>query len=528
MNSIIELPTTTKRNIFIGDTKKLDKGFLKACDAVVKTLGAEGKLALLENTNVNQPPIPTKDGVTVMRHIRFSNKVENFGALQAIAGCAVTLEKSGDSTTTTAAFMQAYLRKLSRKKFNKKVEKGINIGLQEVKKWLEKLSYPTTTKELEQIIKTSVNNDEKLSKVVFNAFEKAGEEGTVEIVKNKDILETQFVEQNGMYLDSHGYVSPHFVNKASKQIYDNENVSVLCASVWDKDLTVIQSVKNFHLQNGKDTPLLVFIERSHSDFTEEMIKWKENGFNICVVALNGYDEYESETLLKDVATMTGAKVYNPRQEKPEIILGVADKAVVSFNTTTISVHTPPQEVFDLINELETAEKKDERRLKRLKGKVVIIEVGGMNELQIKEEFDRVEDAIASVKSSKAEGYISGGGSTLVHISSRMNTEMPTKEIQTGYNLVKEVIKEPFIKILENANRKTKTKWWHWYRDYMEASRKYHYIGYNAVKDEISNLLEDGVIDSKKSIRVAIESATERAIQMFNIDVVTTFPQEITL
>lgn len=518
-----------KQNIFINDTKKLDSGFLKACDAVVKTLGAEGKLALLENTNTNQPPIATKDGVTVMQHIRFSNKTENFGALQAIAGAAVTLERAGDSTTTTAAFMQGYLRKLKRKNFNKKVEKGINLGLEEVKSWLEDLSLPTTSEELRNIINTSVNNDSKLADVLFEAFESAGNEGAVEVVKNKDLLETSFTEQKGMYLDSHGYVSPYFINRQEKTSYDAENVAVLCAAVWETDLKLIKAIQNFYQTNAKSTPLIVFLERPNSDFTDKMINLKNIGCNICVVAVNGYDEYESEMLLRDIAMLTGAKVFNPRDEKPEFILGLADKAVVTLSTTTISVHTPPKEVFDTIALLESADKKDERRLKRLKGKVVIIEVGGLNDLQIKEEFDRVEDAIASVKSSKAEGYIAGGGSTLVFISNKMNSVMSTEEVQRGYNLVKEVIKEPFIKILENANRKTKKYGWDfWNKDYIKPCIERYGIGYNAATDEISNLFDDGVIDSKKSIRVALESATERATQMFNIDVICHFPMSMEL
>ena len=161
MTSLQDIIQKTKQNIYIKDTKKLDKGFLKACDVVTETLGAEGKLALLENANQNLPPIATKDGVTVMQHVRLPNKIENFGVLQAIAGSAVTLQKAGDSTTTTASFMQGYLRKLNRKKFNKKVEKGIKLGLEEVNKWLEHLAIPTTREDLKQIIKTSVNNEEK-------------------------------------------------------------------------------------------------------------------------------------------------------------------------------------------------------------------------------------------------------------------------------------------------------------------------------------------------------------------------------
>ena len=512
-------------NIFIGDTKRLDKGFLNACDAVIKTLGAEGKLALLENGNTNQPPQATKDGVTVMQHIRFSNKTENFGALQAIAGCAVTLERAGDSTTTTAAFMQGYLRKLKRKKFNKKVERGIKLGLQEVNEWLEKLSRETAPENLKQIIKTSVNNDEKLASTIYNAFMISD---NVEVVKNKEIPDTIFTEQNGMYLDSHGYVSPYFINRLDKTSYDADNVSVLCAAIWEKDVKVVQAVKTFYQTQPKQTPLIVFLERPNSDFTEQMIGLKNIGCNVCVVAVNGYDEYESEVLLNDIAMLTGAKTYNPRDEKPDFALGIADKAVVTLSTTTISVHTPPQEVFETLEILESADKKDVRRIKRLKGKVVIVEVGGMNDLQIKEEFDRVEDAIASVKSSKAEGFIAGGGATLVYIANRINTRQDTQEVQRGYDLVKEVIQEPFIKILENANRKTKLNWWDWHYDYMTPSMIEYGVGYNAATDEISNLFDDGVIDSKKSIRVALESATERAIQMFNIDVIVHFPENMSL
>jgi hypothetical protein len=50
------------------------------------------------------------------------------------------------------------------------------------------------------------------------------------------------------------------------------------------------------------------------------------------------------------------------------------------------------------------------------------------------------------------------------------------------------------------------------------------VGYNASTDEISNLNDDGIIDSKKSIRVALESASESAIKMFNTGVIVHYPK----
>jgi len=346
-----------KQNIYIKDMRKLDKGFLKACDAVTETLGAEGKLALRENHNVNQPPLISKDGILLFQTIRFPNKVENFGALQAIAGSAVTLQRSGDSTTTTASFMQGYLRKLNRKHFNKKVELGIKLGLVEVNEWLELLAVPTTKEDLRRIIKTSVNNDVELADTIFDAFSSAGEDGAVEVASNPDLTKTSFTEQNGMYLDSHGYVSPFFINREAKTSYDSENVAILCASTWEADNKVVQAVKNFYQHTDKSTPLVLFLERPNSDMTEEMLKLKRVGCNICVIAVNGYDEYESETLLNDIALLTGAKVFNPRDANPEFVLGVADKLVATHNTTTISVFEMPKGVEEAIETLESADKK---------------------------------------------------------------------------------------------------------------------------------------------------------------------------
>lgn len=513
----------SKNNILIKEYKLLDAGFLGACDAVAETLGMEGKLAMLDNNT--EAPIVTKDGVSVMRHIRFSNKTMNFGALQAIAGAARTLEKSGDSTTTTAVFMQGYIRKLKRSLFNKAVERGINKGVEDVYNHLAVLSRKATKSDFKRIARTACNNDEALASIIMQAFDYAGKDGIVECVQNGDKDKTEFVKQDGMFLDSHGYTSPFFINRQDKTVcFEGENVGVICSATWEYSPKIIDTIKNFYSMNDKKTPLIVFLERPNSDMTEKLVGIKEVGFNVCCVATNGYDEYESQNLLEDIANFTGASVYNPRDTESDIIFGIADKVVSTLSNTSIVVENVPQIIKDKLETLEKADKKDSRRIKRLKGKASIIEVGGITPSQQKEIFDRVEDAIASIKTTSAEGYIAGGGSSLVYISSLMQMKLKNKEEQRGYNLVKEVIKEPFLRILKNANRRQSA----FGKNYLGYSSKNYGIGYNAETDEISNLLDDGIIDSKKSIRIALESATERAIQMFNIGVICHFPESQSL
>lgn len=509
-------------NILIKNYEKLDAGFLGACDAVAETLGAEGKLALIENTETNNPPIVTKDGVTVMKHVRYSDKIMNFGALQAIGGAMRTLAKSGDSTTTTAVFMQGYLRKIKRQFFNKAVERGILKGVDEAYTLLDKVSRKATKKDLKRIANISCNNDTELASKIIEAFDYAGEDGIVEtiIVDNKE--KTEFIKREGMFLDSHGYVSPYFINKEDKKAcFEGEGVAVLCSATWEYEPKMIEAIREFYEMNGRDKskPLVLFLERPHSDMTEKLIGIQQVGFNVCCVATNGYDEKESETLLNDIATLTGAGVYNPRNPNTQIVLGYADKITVTLENTSIVVNEVPKEIEETLKVLEGQDKKDTRRIKRLKTKAGVIEVGGLTKSQQKEIFDRVEDAIASIKTTSSEGYISGGGSALTYISGLMNSKLP-KEEQVGYDLVKMVLKEPMIRILKNANRQNLEE------EVIYEALKTYGIGYNAVTDEISDLLKDGVIDSKKSIRVALESATERAIQQLNIGVVVSFPRSI--
>lgn len=507
-------------NILIKDYELIDAGFLGACDAVAETFGAEGKLAILENPNMNEPPIVTKDGVTVMKHIRYPNKFMNFGALQAIGGAMRTLAKSGDSTTTTAIFMQGIVRGTDRKNFNKSVERGINAAVGEVYNLLGGIAKKATKKDLRRIAKIACNNDSEISNIVTEAFEYAGKDGIVEVTKNENIEKTRFLKREGMFLNSHGYVSPYLINKEDKKAcFEGDGVYVICSATWEYEQKIINTIQTFYQTNAKTTPLVVFLERPHSDMTEKLVGIKSVGYNICCVATNGYDELDSETLLNDIANLTGITPYNPRIVDSVIEVGFAKKITVNLDSTSIIVDETPKIILDTIQTLEGQEVKDQRRINRLKTKAGVVEVGGLTPSQLKEVFDRVEDAVASIKTTSVEGFIAGGGVTFTYISGLLNSKLK-KDEQIGYNLIKNVLHEPLKRLLKNANREDM------FNSVLEVSQGTYGFGYNAVTDCISDLLKDGVIDSKKSIRIALESATERAVQQLNIGVVVAFPQSI--
>ena len=92
----------------------------------------------------------------------------------------------------------------------------------------------------------------------------------------------------------------------------------------------------------------------------------------------------------------------------------------------------------------------------------------------------------------------------------MDSVFTNSDIQFGYEVIKKAIQAPFEQICENANRSPKK--------YKKECKTYG-LGYNAVNDEVSNLIVDGVIDSKKSLRVSLENALSVSKLLLNTKVV---------
>jgi len=518
-----------QNNILINDLDLFDEGFMEACELIATTLGANGKLSLLDNEHQGQPPRISKDGISVIKNTRFPNKTKNFGCLKAIEGCGLTLSRSGDSTTSTGVLMGAYLKSFKRKDFNKAVERGMYKAVSEVYEHLENLAKRPTKKQLKEVVTVACNGDKELASIISEAYEYSGKDGVLEPVLKPEKREVEFIKQDGMVIKGHGYASEYFVNKENKNFcFEGQDVAVICSSTWDYNQNILSSIQSFYSSNPKTSPLVLFLERPNSSMLEKMISIRQSNYNVNLVYTNENTEYDSETLLNDIANLTGASVYNPRNADSEIVFGLADKVISNLDSTTVLVEDVPQIFKDTLELLKSAEKKDEKRIKRLTTKSSVVSVGGVSPSIASETFDRVEDAIFSLKTSLKEGIIPGGGTTLVFISGLMKTKLKNKEEQQGYDLVKKVIKAPFLQLLKNNNRKTAKKYEFWKKDYLSPALNNFGVGYNSVKDEISNLYEDGVIDSKLSIRVSIESSLEIAVQMFNIGSIVHFPESQSL
>ena len=503
------------KKLYIGDVDKLIEGFSLVCEAVGTSLGSEGKLSVLENEFLGFPVI-TKDGISIARKIFFDDKVKNMGASIAKQSSARSLTLSGDSTTTNLVLANAIV-KASKKDgeyfFNKKVEQGINEAYKDIEKHLNKLSKKVTPASVKKIARVSANGDKEIADIVFKAYEKVGQSGLID-VQEYDNPFTALKHTNGMKLNK-GFYTPFLINNQETGVFEGSDVTVIAYNGFE--IHKSEAIINYINDHKGDTILLVAERMNSEDFVREIYKINQKGFNICVIECPEFDK-KREAILEDIAIYTGGEVFIQGSSE-KVVPGKVSKLLVEQNYTSFFQDSLSESVLERVGQLKsqlltTSDKEFfNKRISNFEGTSATILVGGMSPQETKEKFDRVEDSVCAVKSALQEGYIAGGGSALVYIATKLNRTFNNEDVQFGYNLMREAIEAPFRQICINARRDAES--------FLPAARSFYGIGYNSATDEQANLVKDGILDSKRSIKIALEQAKTSAILLMNVKVVVT-------
>ena len=500
--------------------KGLQKGINQLADAVVTTLGPNGRNVVINNGGRVQS---TKDGVTVAKAIEVEDEIENTGVQMVKQAAIKTAEQAGDGTTTsTLLAREIYNNGLaySDKGHNSvEIKRGVDIAVTEVVDHLQSISQDISSEDqLKQIATISANNDDTVGELIATAMKNVGSDGVVTIEESRT-GETYLETVEGMQFDR-GFKSPYFVN-------DNDNLSC----TLQKPMILINKGKITQVKDllpllegmsQQSKPLLIIAEDIDGEALATLIVNKMKGIlNVCAVKAPDFGDRRT-LILEDIATLTGGVVVDrDKGMKLEKLdpdwLGQARTATVTKETTTIVDGAGSQEdiesrITSLQNQIEGSNssfeiEKLQERLAKMVGGVAVIHVGGNTETEMNETKDRVDDALNATKAAIEEGIVSGGGVALLNISKMMNKQLPTKDYQLGYNIVKEAIKSPFRQILKNAGISDA-------EIYGIESRclgkKDSNIGFDIKTSKYIDFLTSGIIDPSKVTRCAIENASSVA------------------
>ena len=510
-------------------------GVEKLAAAVKSTLGPRGRNAILDKGWGG--PTVTKDGVTVAEEIELTNKAENLGAKLLKEAASKTSKVAGDGTTTAtvlteAMFKEAY-RNLAAGADAMALARGMHTATKTVTKSLTSIAKPidiTKTDDIVNIAAVSANNDVEIGKTMAKAFQQVGKDGVITVEEGKSLETTvEFVE--GMQFDR-GYLSPHFVTDPENMLCELEKPYILVYE--DKISNVAKLVPLLEKTAKSKRPFLIIAEDVESEALATLVVNKLKGvLQVAAVKAPGYGD-RRKAMLQDIATLTGAEpVFKDLGIEMENIsvnqLGQAKKVTIDNDNTIIIEGAGSEKVVSgrikqIQNEIEVTtsdydREKLQERLAKLTGGVAQINVGAASETQMKEIKARIEDALHATRAAIEEGIVPGGGVALIRCIDAVKKLKLAGDEQTGTDIVAKALTMPCYYIAANAGATANLV-------VNKVSEGKGGFGYNADTDKYEDLVQAGVIDPVKVVRIALETAVSIAALLLTTDcIVTEKPKE---
>ena len=495
--------------------KKLVSGIDKLADAVVATLGPNGRNVVISNSSGY--PQSTKDGVTVAKSISLSDNVEEVGVSMVKQAAIKTADYAGDGTTTSTLLaremVKAGLQHLNNGVNAVEIKRGIDAAVKQVVKAVRENSEDITSEaQLEQIATISANNDSEVGKLIATSMNKVGREGVVFIEESKS-GDTYLETVEGMQFDR-GYKSHYFVTDNNSMTCTLDDTLILIA---DKKFTQVKELLPIlEAVSSQNKSLLIVAEDIDNEALATLIVNKVRGtIKVCAVKAPDFGD-RRKLLLEDMAIMTGGQVFSEQKGmkldkfswdwfgQSRIVTVTKDQTtIVDGKGSAESIQARIEELQQQIEKAETAYEKEklQERLAKFIGGVAIIHVGGMTETEMKEKKDRVDDALHATKAAIEEGIVPGGGAALLYAREAI------EDANIGSKIVYQACGKPFEQILTNAGYDT-TKAQMLAMNY--PTNETVWEGHDVKTGMIIDMKEAGIIDPAKVTRTALENAASVA------------------
>jgi chaperonin GroEL len=492
------------------------RGVNSLANAVKVTLGPRGRNVLL-GVPFGAPTI-TKDGATVAKEIVLGNALENLGAQMVREVAGKTSEVAGDGTTTATVLAQAIYREgvknLAAGASPMDVKRGIDAAVDAIVKSLEEQSRPVTGAMIAQVGAISANHDDIIGTLIADAMDKVGKDGVITIEESRS-LETTLEIVEGMQFDR-GYLSPYFVTDAERMEVVLENALVL---IHEKKIRAIADLLPL-LEKAATTgrPLLVIAEDVEAEALATLVVNNLRGsLRAAAVKAPGFGDRRKATL-EDLAILTGARAITEDlgislKTIDLADLGTAKKITIDKDSTTIIEGAGAPDAIqgrlkELRVQLDATESDYDReklheRIAKLSGGIAVIKAGAATESELKEKKARVEDAMHATKAAVEEGIVPGGGVALLRASMVLGTLALEGDQQVGVRIVLRAIEEPLRWIATNAGHEAAIVVEH-------VKGMTGAMGFNAQSERYEDLVEAGVIDPTKVVRVALQNAASVA------------------
>ena len=325
-------------------------------------------------------------------------------------------------------------------------------------------------------------------------------------------------------------MSPHFITNPGKAECVLVDPVIL---IYDGNLTSVREIMGGQKANGRDIiskmrqdpelngkPLLVIA----NDFGAEAIttfayNHKNNAIQCCLVQAPDFQDTR-KAIMYDIAAATGATVISKDSghtwsNLSTSVLGRCESVRVTQWTTTVVGGHGKLTAINRINEIREQMKEANEhalvvlksRLARMVQGLMVIYVGGGSDVEVQEKKDRIDDALNATRAAMEEGVLPGGGVALVRAGQSIKWEefsSCSDDQKKGLSIVRKAIHKPFLCIVENVGGFPDK----WLNEVLENPSPTY--GLNAATIQNVDMIEAGIIDPAKVVRLALENAASVA------------------
>jgi chaperonin GroEL len=459
--------------------------------------------------------------VTIAKELELADPEENLGVRMIREAAERTGDAVGDGTTTATLLAHAIfaegVKNVAAGASAIDLKRGLDRGLAVAVAALRAQSRPVASrKEKAQIATISAHNDAAMGELVADAVERVGGEGVISVEEAKG-TETALEVVEGLQFDR-GYLSPYFITDAERMECVLEDVALLLSERRISSMKDLLPLLEQVVKLGR--PILVVGEDVEGEALATLVVNKVRGILPCAaVKAPGFGD-RRKAMLEDVAALTGGQVVAEELGlKLEHVtvehLGRARRVVVGReNTTIIGGAGDRKAIADRIEQIrrQIADTKSdydreklEERLGKLSGGVAVIRVGAPTEAELKSRKEAFEDAISATRAAVAEGIVPGAGLALLRCIPALDREEGAAQgdERTGLAVLRHALTIPTRQIAVNSGADGAVV--------VEAMRAGEgNRGFDAARGVYVDLVEAGIIDPTKVVRLGLENAVSVA------------------
>ena len=509
-----------KQIIYGEDARRaLERGVNQLADTVKITLGPKGRNVVLDKKFGT--PLITNDGVTIAKEIELPDPFENMGAQIVKEVSTKTNDVAGDGTTTATLLAQTMIcegmKNVTSGANPMVIKKGIKKAADTAVAAVVANSKKVTGPEDIARVAAISSADDTIGKLIAEAMEKVSADGVITVEESKT-AETYSEVVEGMQFDR-GYITPYLATDTEKREAVIDEPLIL---ITDKKISNIQEILPLLeqiVQSGKK--LVIVAEDVEGEALSTLIVNKLRGTFTCVaVKAPGFGDRRKE-MLQDIAILTGGQVITEElgfelKDTTMDQLGRARQVKVGKENTIIvdgagSSDDIKARIGQIKSQIENTtsdfdREKLQERLAKLSGGVAVIKVGAATEIEMKDKKLRIEDALSATKAAVEEGIVAGGGVALVNAIApvaKLVDEVEGDE-KTGVRIVLKALESPIRQIAANAGLEGSV-----ILEKLLDGGKVNY-GFDAYKEEYTDMLSAGIVDPTKVTRSALENAASVA------------------